>query len=844
MRALAFAVTGATLALAGCADWFEEQFTKQLPDIDANLGDITFDPTDGKGVGEACQKDPGGFTDCRLGLRCLDGECMAVGDTPENQPCMLTAECGDGLHCSLVGLCKPGGEGPVGAPCASSAECEAGLFCAAVGFAGVCAQPGAGDVHDSCQTTGDCMAGLVCASGQSCQPGSLSYHNYKPWPGVACPEPTGAPRPYFRIPRDDVNDFFALPFPNDVRVKGGRLRLDGFPTPGPGVVGFDAVARIVDALEADQSGFSTVPSVFFRFSAALDYSSIKTGEAATLHFVNIDPDSPSYGASVPAYRWWATDGRGKYICERYLVVQAAWDYPLQPETTYAVVLTQGLRTPDAVELVADKDLELMLSKQKPGGAIEGSAWEAYAPLRAWLDDAEAQAKGKNLSADAVVGAAVFTTQPTRHVLPALRDAVVAEPAPAPVDLTLCDGATASPCDDGLTGDAHVRGCFDVSPDVYELHMKLDFPVVQQGTRPYATPADGGGLALDGQGQPQVTGTEPVCVSLTIPKNTPMPAAGWPVVLYGHGTGGTFRSAVRDAGVPLAAIATGEGTVGAAVVGFEGPMHGSRRGADLEPEALFYNFGNPAAAKGNLYQGAADFFHLTRALRQLTIPAAESPTGAELRFDPGKVLIVGHSQGASTGALAAPYEPDVQATVWSGAGAGLVLSLLAKTQPVDIKGGVAVALQEVGEQGPYELNDRHPVLSLIQTYFDPVDPVNHADLQIRRPRDGHAPQHVLHVYGLDDHFTPPATIETFARLLGVQQVTPILKGVVSEDHQVEPPVSGNLKGGQATGALIQAKAAADSDGHFVMFRDAQAKERYRQFVGTWIRDGVPTVVPGP
>ena len=38
--------------------------------------------------------------------------------------------------------------------------------------------------------------------------------------------------------------------------------------------------------------------------------------------------------------------------------------------------------------------------------------------------------------------------------------------------------------------------------------------------------------------------ESVCLALTIPKDIEPPADGWPVVVYGHGTGGNFRAGVK------------------------------------------------------------------------------------------------------------------------------------------------------------------------------------------------------------------------------------------------------------------------------------------------------------
>ena len=425
------------------------------------------------------------------------------------------------------------------------------------------------------------------------------------------------------------------------------------------------------------------------------------------------------------------------------------------------------------------------------------------------------------------------------VLPAMPPTT---PPAVPSALTLCDDGVASPCDDGLTGEAHVRGCFTASPAAHELHLRLPLPRLQAGARPYLRPEDGGDVPRAADGAVLLQGTEEVCASLTLPRGVPMPPAGWPLALYAHGTGGSFRSAVRDAGLPLSAIPVGDVTVGLAVVGWDGPMHGERRGAELDPEGLFYNFGNPRAARGNLAQGAADVFALVQAFEGLVIPAAESPTGEEIRFDPSHFALIGHSQGGTTGPLAAAFEPGIALDVWSGAGAGLVASLLAKTAPVDVPSALSVALQEVTESGLVPVNDLHPVLALIQGLFDPFDPLNHAGALADRPRPGQRPQHVLQVVGRDDHYTPNSTALTFGRLMRLALAKPLQIPEAADFLQLAPPIAGNVTRGEHTVTAVQVQTTpGDYDGHFVMFRDAATNAQYTQFLGTWLVDGVPTVI---
>lgn len=828
------------LSTGGCADWFKDTVEKSLPSLpDIPLTDAgTIDLTAFAGVGDACDPEALiGEMACRETLRCVDGECKATGDTPNNGLCTIDNECLDGHYCSIIGVCQAAGEGVSGQACTTDGDCQQGLFCDYLGFSGVCAEQGAGDIGDPCDGKGDCFAGLLCGSDGACGPGGVAF-GLRPWEGVECEaaaDDTGPARVFFEL---NPSEFFRQPYPHDLRMVNGKIDLSGFPLPGPGIIGFDPVRRVKEAVESGEAGFSTSPTVFFRFSKAPSFGSITAKEnqdtperERTIYFVDVDPDSPGFGNSR-AFTWFVTDGGGKYVCPRYLAARPSWTGPLAEDTTYAVVMLTGIETSDGERFEADADFKEIMTGSGGDAEME-RARELHAPLKAWLDQ-------EGIGYDEVLAAAVFTTQKITDLYPKLRDLAHEGPPPEAKSITECKPGVTSPCDDGLSGEEHIRGCFEESSEVYELHMRVPIPIVQKGTRPYAHPDDGGSVQLTPAGTVAGQGTEDVCVSLTIPKNVSMPAEGWPVGLYGHGTGGTNRSNVST-GELLASIDVDGTSVGVATLGWDGPMHGDRRGSDLDPEVLFYNFANPLAARGNLYQGATDVFALVRFLKNVTIEAADSPTGAPIFFDATKIMHIGHSQGATTGPLASPYEPDIALNVWSGAGAGLILSLLNKTQPADVKGGVAAALQEITDQGPdvEAINDKHPVLALIQGLFDAVDPLNHGRYEFAKPFEDVGPQHVLQFYGKGDSYTPPATISTFARVLAVDLVKPVVEAIDGMEP-VDPPLSANKGGGTITGGLVQVNPSG-YDGHFVMFRDAGAQKQLAQFIGTFVATGVPIIV---
>ena len=324
-----------------------------------------------------------------------------------------------------------------------------------------------------------------------------------------------------------------------------------------------------------------------------------------------------------------------------------------------------------------------------------------------------------MATTSILDATVFTVGHPEAIGPKLASAVAAAAAPSATGWIRC-GDAPSPCPQA-TGD---RACGTPDPAFDELHALVTLPIFQQGTEPYSTPADGGAFVLAADGTPQLQRTEAVCMSLTVPKGVAMPAGGWPLVVYAHGTGGSFRSAVTE-GVAGREASIDDGNGGryhVAVLGIDQVEHGTRRGASQDsPDNLFYNFANPLAARGNPLQGAADQMSLVRFASTLDLSASQSPTGAEIKVGP--VAFWGHSQGATEGGLAMPYTTGVLGAVLSGEGASVIDGLLGKKNPVDIADVLPVILEEdPSKMGPY-----HPVLALLQNDLDGVDPIAHAPL---------------------------------------------------------------------------------------------------------------------
>lgn len=804
---------------------------------DATIPDVSAFGPDGRPLightyGEPClPTDP-----CRSGLECDEATstCVPVGTVEEGLPCTISEECADGLACGLTAQCEPSAGLPEGSQCGGPSDCEAGLRCNLYGFVGLCEPAGTADAGQTCTSNADCLAPLGCSPDLgTCQIpifGGLAFMPDAECETVDETVPFGV---YFEVPRDEpLADFFRLPFPNDIRARDGALDLGGFHNPGLAYIGGELVDLYLDALEDTFTGFSTNPTIYFRYTRTPDFGSIEgSSESPRLRFINIDPDSPNFGNGV-SYYWTTTNGRGKFICPNYTAVRPSWQTPLDPGTTYAVILTDGIRSEDGDLPLTQPDLTAVLAETRPSDSALGAAWDAYEPLRAWI------AQDETLDTVNIAGATVFTTMDPTALMAPLRAAVRRQPVPELEQLTECASGVISPCDDGTPE----RSCVSTTGNFTQIHGTYEAPVWQHGTRPYLTQNDGGALQVV-DGSPIPAASERICFAMTIP-NAAMPAGGWPTVIYSHGTGGSFTSAIRE-GVSgaLADIALAdERRANFVTITLDGVQHGQRRGqTDLDPEPLFYNFVNPQAAHGNIQQGAADLFALTNILQNTAISAAASPTGEEIRFDPSQLYFFGHSQGAQVGAPFVAFETGVRAAVFSGSGGSLTLSLLNKTEPVDIASAVSFILTDGGRNGG-QANDRDVLLSLLQWHVDRVDPLNYARLFFRTQTADRPGQHALITYGYGDSYSPEPNQKAFAGASGAQLATP-RPGDLTGLPETTYPVSGNrtVNDLPVTAAVVAVQPAEDYDGHFVVFRDSALNRQMREFLATALLDGVPTIL---
>ena len=587
----------------------------------------------------------------------------------------------------------------------------------------------------------------------------------------------------------DGPGFFDRPFPSDTRTFQGHPDFSGFPGQGE-VALLDDYIAVADEVK----GFGTNSPLFVRFEEAIDTAQLPTPQQSravkksTVLLVDVDPRSPYQGEPMPLTFQWTADATS-FQPSNLLAITPVPGFPLRPATTYALVLKEPLA-------------------RKGSQTLD---WEADKAL----NSVEATLRSLDVDLEEVAMVTTFTTQDPRAEL-----AAVAREIHDNLGMPFWDQEVTQV--EGL-----LLPCY-----VYQGYV--DVPIWQRGQRPYRN--DGGGFVFDTTGKPEVQAWERVRFTLTVPFGD-MPAAGWPVVIYGHGTGGDDQTIARrkeDEGPVLA-------REGMAVLAISQPLHGDRATPDTDAELDSFNYLNPEAGRGNFRQGAADHIFIAELLTSR--PPRFSSSRGEILLDPARVAYFGHSQGGLSGGMAAPFlAEDVRAVGFSGAGGVLALTLELRKDPLDIQ-ALIESLLGFGETE--EANLFHPVVGLIQSMAEVTDPINYAPgWYVEDPRVGGQPLPVLLTEGLLDEYTPSVTTEALAAAARVPVVGPPanapeafrLRGLDPEGW----PASNNVRdwtGAENTAGLAQ----YPENGHFAIYDNPSAEKFYATFLATALR-GQPVLEP--
>ncbi len=583
----------------------------------------------------------------------------------------------------------------------------------------------------------------------------------------------------------DGEGFFGQPWPSDTRTQNGRPDMSGFPQREDNPL-IDAYLSQIESLD----GFGTNSPIYVPLDGPIDAIPL-AGETLRIDgpvmLIDIDPHSPERGRLTPVdisqfeatTRWQRAD---------MLAIQPVFGFPLRPATTYALVL--------------------------------GADWVQHSTT--WRDSQDWTNLDNTLLASRadtreIAYALQFTTQDPVGEMARFSARIQA-------DLSM------TPLDQALTR-------FWVSPNFSAHHGALWVPMWQHGQKPYLS--SGGGFVFDKDGMPELSGWERAQFTLTVPSETSMPENGWPVVIYGHGTGGDNDSFATGGNrlSPAAELAS----AGIAGFGISLPLHGDR-GTAIDPALASFNYLNPESARACFRQAALDQIFLAELLS--TMPHHFDIQNGQARTDPSRIAYMGHSHGGLIGAIAAPFFGDnIKATFLSGAGGGISTTVVSRDAgDFDVQGILTAALDFEDDD---VLSVGHPALAMIQVLAEVTDPINYAPFwAARQPHWQTSPSHVLMTSGRQDQQTPPATADALAAAGQLPIIMPAAH--ISPAHQLQEnafdtaPTFANRDswdGGRVSAGLVQFQ----DDDHFAIFTNDTAAKLYIQFLSSALDNEAPRIL---
>jgi len=350
------------------------------------------------------------------------------------------------------------------------------------------------------------------------------------------------------------------------------------------------------------------------------------------------------------------------------------------------------------------------------------------------------------------------------------------------------------------------------------------------------------------------------IVITLPKGE-MPADGYPLVMYFHGSGGVAGQVVdRGYSPPGGSPAKGEGPAyvlaphGFATVGSAHPVNPERLGNPNASPIAYLNLDNLRAFRDIFRQGILEQRLYLDALLELEIDSAtvagctgmSLPAGATTyKLDPQPVMAMGQSMGGMYTNLIGAVDPRIEAVVPTGAG-GLWAYFILETELV---GGRTLLPIVLGTDA--ELSFIHPTLSLLETAWEAAEPAVYMPRLARRPLEGHPARPIYEPIGQGDSYFPVQLYDRIVLAYGHPQVGgqvwPEMQDTLALDGLagfLDYPVANNLDsatGDEFTGVAVQYEGDGFSDPHSIYAQLDEVKYQYGCFLETFFTTGVATVL---
>ncbi|MBQ1265397.1 MAG: hypothetical protein IIY06_01335 [Proteobacteria bacterium] len=624
-------------------------------------------------------------------------------------------------------------------------------------------------------------------------------------------------------------EFFSFPYPSVLRTdEYGRARLFGYPIPGIAST-LDLIKEMKHYIETERAGFSAASAVYFRSTHDLSIDNtfpepMETVEAdSCFQLINVEKTSSHYGERVPVYVSFHADGDVLWSANT-LVMRPVPGMIMHPGDRHVAIVQDCLR---AENHSIDQSIKLsyLLKKRAPAEMMARMGYYVDA-----LNDL-----GYDLSK-----ITAFTGFDTIDAVSEMMQ--MAERLKGKGNVV-------------KDGNGLAVGKYEKSAS-YGYFFQGEFNTVNfmEGTAPYNT-LGSGQMVFDENGKLKTRPKlEKVKFGISIP-STPMPANGYPIIVYGHGTGGgynthcrTMQSGYTDEGNWL--LSSG---VPVAMIGFDASLHGDRGNVSTDIDMYLAFLKNPLSIRESWRQTVLDMLVLYDLLERGEIVLPSPVEGGEpIKFDPSFGMYMGHSQGSQEGGLLLGLTGQIKNAFLSAGGGNITqaftdleldmseinfslggIKLTGKKTVSDLVGQFLLGVKD-GEVTLDTFITNH----FVQPLLDPIEPLNYTHRFIKEPAEGWVSKNIAQTIGLGDQSTPNAAQYSMAVSIGLPPIGRVFAKPTDGmkfsglDKSVGNEVSQNISVADGTksvtGGVAQFEYTGYDNPHFVIYRMAGARDMYTNF----------------
>ncbi len=627
---------------------------------------------------------------------------------------------------------------------------------------------------------------------------------------------------------DRRNHRLSSPIPDDFWLVGDTTKPNGVRLNVPVPAATADVQGIFKQLTREPNkldGFSPSAHFVVELSDAPDPASVpltsveSVAADANVALYDLTPGSPTQGQRVPFRVDLRSDHSVMNILSHSMLI-----YPsiqLEPGGRYGFVVTRRVRSLSGYNFEPSVFMQTVLA---PPSQTEEAP--EVAPVRSLVDDVVA---GTGVARADIALALRFTIRTTDDIpadLVAIKDQVLAAPAPH----------------------------FEILPGNIMPGDTSDVAAIIKGSWDAPDWRSGNFIARDADGKPRQTKTNKLDFWLALPKAAAT-TGHVPITMYQHGNPGDPKREVPSSARNYL------GAAGYAVIGFRDILN-----RELSPNAtneveaitaqvtaIFFPLIQSAKVPDFWEELNAEqlaFLQLIKSLGTVDVLPLGHPDGIP-DMDPTLPLTyVGISQGANYAPAFLPYAPEIRAAGVI-VGGGRLAETLIHQQPQAI-------LMTLGMVYPnMTATDLWVGMSLFQHMFDKQDAANHARYMYREPvsiAGSTKKGSILQVEGLTDSLVPNNASEALAyAFLPLPHVAPVQRPVPAL-QVVDGPIVGNVDA-DTTAAFYQyvpigvegiaptpgCLARHEPEGHYCAQSAAESLRQRIVFFDSAVRGEVPKII---